>query len=162
MDMEQYIGCVILWRGRPAMIVGVVSSYAGDWFRLQYIGDDSGKRVQADAFDDATLEALPDPFYGLLKQKDGKVIFAYRDTEYELGDHPYEPCLYIRKDGRTVCTLHNAFTADDLPVRLAAEPLTGIDGRAYDRDTFCKVLSTALDSGRGEMDFPFAASLARD
>lgn len=98
---------------------------------------------------------------GRLFRRDEDVVFQYGNAEYTLGSHPYEPCLYIKKDGRTLRTLHNAFDAYELPERFAAgEILTGIDGRKYDSDAFCKVLAAAIDSDRSEMDFPFAAGLA--
>lgn len=95
-------------------------------------------------------------------EKDGnRTLFVNNGTEYELSDHPYEPCMYIRKDGRTVVTLHNAFTVSDLPELLSGGgTVTAIDGKTYGEDDFCKVLAAALESGRSEMDFTFAAGLA--
>lgn len=96
----------------------------------------------------------------MVKRVGDKVVFDHNGMMYELGDHPYEPCTYIKLDGKTVCTLHNAFTVDDLPERLArGEKLRAINGREYDEAGFCRVLAWALESGRGDMDFPFAAGL---
>lgn len=161
MNLEQYIGCVIKYNGRLAIIVGARSNYDGDYFTLEYA--DGGKIFSVNAFDEELMDAIPDPSYGIIKRRDGEVVFLYGDTEYTLGSHPYEPCLYIKKDGAILRTLHNAFTEDELPERFAeGESLLGIDGKEYDREGFCRVLAAALGSERSEMDFPFAAKLAGD
>lgn len=88
--------------------------------------------------------------------------FAYQGVFYELSDHPYEPCLYLRKDGRIALTLHNAFDVQTLAERFQnGETVTAVSGRTYTEEAFCRVLEAALESGRGEMDFPFAASLVK-
>lgn len=98
----------------------------------------------------------------MLKRERNRILFFHKGVTYELSDHPYEPCIYIRRDGRLVCTLHNAFTVYDLPEWFAeGKKLTAIDGKKYDEKGFCKVLADAIDSGRGEMDFTFAAGLAK-
>lgn len=157
MDIEQYIGCVIMWKGRRATVTGATDCYAGSWFTLQY---ENGVETRADAFDFDLLDALPDPEYGLIARSGGKVIYRLDGTDYQLTDHPYEPCLYIRKDENIICVLHNAFTADGLPDLLAnGKSLLGIDGKLYDGYGIVRVLAAALKSGRGEMDFTFAARL---
>lgn len=99
---------------------------------------------------------------GVLERRGEKLLFLYNGREYELGSQPYEPCLYIRQHGVILRTLHNAFTVDDLPGRFErGETLTGIDGKEYGREAFCRVLAAAIDSSRSEMDFPFAAGLLR-
>lgn len=161
MNLEQYIGCLIRYGGRLAAVTSARSNYDGDWLRLHI--PDEGRTFEVNAFEAELLRALPDPSFGLLKRRGSAVLFVYRDAEYELSDQPYEPCLYIRKDGAIFRTLHNAFTADELPERLASgEELTGIDGRQYDLAKFCRVLAAAIDGSRSEMDFPFAARQARE
>lgn len=96
----------------------------------------------------------------MLKRAGRKVLFAYNGVDYELTDQPYEPCIYIKRDGEIFRTLHNAFTADDLPEWFAeGKTLKAIDGRVFDQKAFCKVLAAAIDSDRTEMDFTFAADL---
>ena len=96
----------------------------------------------------------------MLRREGKDVVFVYKDVKYVLGDQPYEPCTYIKKDGTIICTLHNAFTVYDLPEWFAeGKTLTAIDGKVYDEEGFCKVLAAALESGRSDMDFPFAANL---
>lgn len=95
-----------------------------------------------------------------ITRKGEQVVFVHKGETYVLTDHPYEPCIYIKSEGKIVCTLHNAFTVYDLPEFFAeGRELTAIDGKVYNERMFCKVLAAALDSGRGEMDFTFAASL---
>lgn len=99
---------------------------------------------------------------GTIKRDGNNVIFAYNGENYVLGDHPYEPCTYIKKDGKIIRTLHNAFTVYDLPEFFAeGRVLTAVDGRKYDEEGFCRVLCAAVDSQRSEMDFPFAANLVK-
>lgn len=160
MNLEQYTGCLIRYKGRIAIVTGARSNYDGDVFYLQYTDSDTSFTV--DAFEKAMIGALPDPGCGLLKRMGDEVVFLYDETEYTLGSHPYEPCLYIKKDGGIVRTLHNAFTADELPERFAEDGvLTGIDGKEYDLESFCRVLAAAITSDRTEMDFPFAAGLSQ-
>lgn len=160
MDMEQYIGCVILYHGRMAAVIDAQSSYDGDYIVLRYDGEDTSFRVNA--FDQDLMDSLPDPEYGLLKHWNGGVVFSFNGQDYTLGSHPYEPCLYIGKGGRILCTLHNAFDAYELPETFArGESLTGPDGRMYGCGSFCRALLAAIASGRPEMDFTFAAMISR-
>ena len=55
--------------------------------------------------------------FGKLDFRDGKATYTYSGMVYDLGSHPYEPCLYIMKDGEDVCTLHNAYTVEELITR---------------------------------------------
>lgn len=97
----------------------------------------------------------------MIKKDGNKTLFFHNGTEYELSDHPYEPCMYIKKDGETVVTLHNAFTVSDLPELFSGGgTVTAIDGKTYGEEDFCRVLDAAVESGRSEMDFTFAAVLA--
>lgn len=160
MNFEQYEGCVVTYNGRTALVTGSRSSYDGDFIRLRYT--DGGGEFEAGAFERELLGALPDPADGLLKSTENGTAFLLDGNEYGLSSHPYEPCLYIKKDGETIRTLHNAFSADGLPERLADDgTLTGADGREYDLKSFCRVLAAALASGRAEMDFTYAAVLSR-
>lgn len=160
MELEQYIGCIIMYNGRTAAVTGAGSTYEGEYFRLRYT--DSETEFTVNAFEGELLKALPDPEYGILKRRDSEVLFLYRETEYTLGSQPYEPCMYIRRSGRIIRTLHNAFDAYDLSERFArGEKLPGADGKEYDRESFCKALLAAIACGRPEMDFTFAAGLSQ-
>lgn len=160
MGPEQYIDCVIRYNGRLAIVTGSRSNYDGDWINMRYL---DGKRpFSVNAFERECLKALPDPSSGLLKRRDQSVIFEYNGIGYELTSHPFEPCLYIKRNGVIFRTLHNAFTADELPERFAeGETLTGIDGKPVDLTLFCKILAATIDGDRSEMDFPFAARLVK-
>jgi hypothetical protein len=99
----------------------------------------------------------------MLKREGDRIIFVHKGVTYDLSDHPYEPCTYIRLDGKIVCTLHNAFTVYDLPEWFAeGKKLKAINGKEYDEEGFCKVLAASIESGRSEMDFPFAARLVTE
>lgn len=162
MDCEQYIGCIIIWKGRPAQIVGFRSCYDGDVFLLSYCDGKTDRSFPVEAFDRAFMRALPDPGNGLLKFRGDSAVFLYKATEYTLGDHPYEPCLYIKKDGEIIRTLHYAFTVEGLQSVFAeGRKLHGINGKDYSSDDFCRVLAATLDSTRTSMDFPFAARLVK-
>lgn len=160
MQFEQYIDCVIQWNGRLATISGAVDCYEGSWITFTYENGDTGR---ADCFDDDFVRALPDPEYGLLKRRYGKVLFFYNDMEYKLGDNPLEPCIYIIKDDKIICTLHYAFTIYDLPEWFASgKKLLGINGIEYDGTAFCRVLAASIDSGCADLDFPAAAELVKE
>lgn len=160
MNLEQYIGCVIMYNGKMAIITKTRSNYDGDFFYLKYI--DSETEFSVNIFEDDLMEALPDPEYGLIKRKEEEIVFLYNDTEYRIASHPYEPCTYIKEEGQIVRTLHNGFEVYELPERFAQkETLLGIDGKRYDQETFYKVLVAAIYSNRSEMDFTFAAKLAQ-
>lgn len=97
-----------------------------------------------------------------IERRGDEVVFLFDERVYTLGSHPYEPCLYIKESGRIIRTLHNAFDAYDLPEIFArGETLRGIDGRDYNMESFCNALIAAIASTRTEMDFTFAASIAR-
>lgn len=99
----------------------------------------------------------------LLKLAEGEILFNYKGTRYFLSSHPYEPCLYITLNGETICVLHNAFDVYDLPDKFAGEEkIMSCDGKLYDEETFLKVLAAAIDCGRKEMDFPYAARLVKE
>lgn len=91
----------------------------------------------------------------------GDVYFSYNGQNYKLESQPYEPCLYIQDGDRIICTLHTAFTTRELIAAFTkGESLKAIDWKDYDEAAFCRVLSAALDSGRDQLDYTFAAKLA--
>lgn len=159
MNMNQYIGCVIIFRGRPAEVIGATDCYEGSRFTLRF---EDGETLVIDAFDMELMEALPDPEEEPVRKNGDDVTVSCDGETYVLKDHPYEPCLYVKKDGITVLTLHNAFTADSLYESFSSgETVKGIDGRDYGETAFTSVLFEALGSGRDEMNFTFAAELLR-
>ncbi len=91
-----------------------------------------------------------------------KVIFTYEGKEYELGSHPYEPCLYIYQNDEMIKILRNSFEVYDLVERFeAGETLIAPDSSEYDKDLFCKVLAAALNDERYEMNWTFVAKLVK-
>ena len=99
----------------------------------------------------------------MIEHKDEKVVFSHNGVEYELASHPYEPCLYIKKNGSIAHVLHNAFDAYDLPdIFGAGNTVTAIDGKVFDENAFFKVLAATIDSGRYELDWPYASGLVKE
>ena len=98
---------------------------------------------------------------GLLSRQGKSVVFEYDGTTYELTGQPYEPCIYVKKDGVTVRTLHNAFTVYDLPEWFdEGHTISANGGKSLDRKAFCKVIAAAIESDRSEMDFVEAERLS--
>ena len=104
--------------------------------------------------------------FGSLDLRSDEVTYTYKGETYQLSSHPYEPCLYLWKDGVCVCTLHNAYNPEDL-VRAftAGKTITTNYSKDFDKEFdetgFCRVLSAALDSGQDNMDLFYAAKLAK-
>ena len=97
-----------------------------------------------------------------IKSKNGKIVYSYKDSEYELRSHPFEPCLYIYRDEQMIKVIHNAFDVYELPsIFEAGETVRAINGQDFDEEAFCKVLIAAINDTRYEMDWPFAAGLVR-
>lgn len=92
---------------------------------------------------------------------DATLYYTYKGCRYRLASQPYEPCLYIIDGERIVCTLHNAFNTSELIGAFSeGKTVRAIDGRIYDERTFCRLLASAVDSGRSDMDVTFAARQA--
>ena len=105
--------------------------------------------------------------FGLLNLSSDEVTYTYKDETYQLSSHPYEPCLYLWKGDVCVCTLHNAYNPEDIvKVFTAGKTIKTNYGKNYDKEYdeagFCRVLAAALDSGRDNMDFFYAAKLAKE
>ena len=100
--------------------------------------------------------------YGGFVYEDVKMYYEYRGDRYLLGSHPYEPCLYLVRNGSCVCMLHNAFTVEKLRDTFSAGgTLTdGLTDRTFDAEAFCRVLAFAIDSKQEEMDLPYAEKVA--
>lgn len=91
----------------------------------------------------------------------GVIYFNYNGCSYKLESQPYEPCLYIQGGDRIVCTLHTAFTTDELigafSKGVSVKAVNWVD---YDEAAFIRALAAALDSGREQLDDTYAAKLA--
>ncbi len=100
--------------------------------------------------------------YGGFAYEDGKMFYEYRGNRYLLSSYPYEPCLYLALNGKCVRTLHNAFTVETLREAFSAGGTVndGMTGTVLDSEAFCRVLAFAVDSGKEEMDLPYAEKLA--
>ena len=104
--------------------------------------------------------------FGSLNLSTDEVTYTYKGETYRLSSHPFEPCLYLWRDNVCVCTLHNAYNPEDLVKAFTAgKTITTKYAKDYDKEYdevgFCKVLSAAIDSNRDNMDFFYAAKLAK-
>ncbi len=104
---------------------------------------------------------------GTLDLNPDEVTYTYKNEIYRLHSHSYEPCLYLYRGEELVCTLHNAYDTRELVKAFTAgETVKTNYGKDYDKEYdeagFCRVLAAALDSGRDDMDFFYAAKLAKE
>ncbi|MBO4477474.1 MAG: HAD family hydrolase [Lachnospiraceae bacterium] len=107
------------------------------------------------------LAEIMDPAPRLIME-DTAVWFVYHGEKYFISCHPYEPCLYLKQGDKYALTLHNAFTQEEIiKVFRAGQRLRAIDGTTYDETEFCKALAGALDHGRVNVDFTYAAKKER-
>ena len=94
------------------------------------------------------------PDFGKLEYSAKEMNFIYRGTVYAVSDYPYEPCLYLKKDGRLLSVIHNSFTVDNL-IRVFSEggSVHDVDreSTAYDEAAFSRVLGGGgqRTTGRG-------------
>ena len=91
----------------------------------------------------------------------GVMYYKYKECTFELTSQPYEPCLYISIGEKIICTLHTAFTTQELTEAFSqGKSVKAIDWKDYDERLFCRVLAAVLDSGREQLDYTYAAKLA--
>ena len=112
-------------------------------------------------------EAFIEEEFGTLDLSPDEVTYTYNNETYRLSSHPYEPCLYLYKGDKLVCTLNNAYNPEQLVKAFTAgETVKTNYGKDYDKEYdeagFCRVLAAALDSGLDNMDFFYAAKLAKE
>ena len=104
--------------------------------------------------------------FGMLNLNSDEVTYTYKNKTYHLYSHPYEPCLYLYIGDELICTLHNAYNPEQLVKAFSAgETVKTNYGKDYDKEFdeagFCRVLASALDSGRDDMVLFDAAKLAK-
>ena len=92
----------------------------------------------------------------------GVLWFIYKGRTFELTSHRYEPLIYIKDGEKLVCILHMAFNTDELIDAFSnGGSVKAVDWKDYDEQAFCEAVAAALDDGRGELDFTYAAKLVR-
>ena len=82
----------------------------------------------------------------VLGMYDGYPYLTINDKKYVLTCHPYEPCLYITREGGSMTAVHNAF--DPFYVLEAfrgGETVTSVTGLEYDAKGFCRMIEYAAD-----------------
>jgi hypothetical protein len=105
--------------------------------------------------------------FGTLNLDSDEVSYTYKELSYRLSSHPYEPCLYLWCGDKLVCVLHSAYNTEELVEAFTAGKTVKTNfGKDYDKEYdetgFCRVLAAAIDSGRSDMDFFYAAKLAKE
>ncbi len=103
----------------------------------------------------------------MLNLSSDEVTYTYKNETYRLYSHPYEPFLYLYRGEELVCTLHNACNPEQLVKAFSAGETVktnyGKDcDKEYDEADFCRILSAALDTRRGDMDLFYAAKSAKE
>ena len=95
----------------------------------------------------------------MIKYDKEKVFFVLNDILYELTSQPYEPCLYINKEGKIIKIIHNAFTTDTISDAFQkGRSVEAIDGKEYTEDKFCKILEKFMEDTKTEVDFTYIAN----
>ncbi len=114
--------------------------------------------------EESWFEIMAQDMFGKLQYSaddTGVMYYNYKAKAYELTSNRYEPCLYISAEEKIVCTLHTAFTTDELITAFSeGRTVKAIDWKDYDEKAFCRVLAAALDSGREQLDYTYAVKLA--
>ena len=82
----------------------------------------------------------------LLLGKVGEEYYLYQgEQSFQLSDHPYEPCLYVKSAQGSTITVHNSFTLDELcRVAKTNGTVRMITGDEYDMRGVCMLLRKAL------------------
>lgn len=76
-----------------------------------------------------------------LRIKSGKIIFSYRDKDYEIRSHPYEPCTYICQDDEVLHTLHSGFETCEIEwMILKDKQIRSIDSKIIGRNELLQIL----------------------
>lgn len=95
-----------------------------------------------------------------LRIKSGKIIFSYRDKDYEIRSHPYEPCTYICQDNEVLHTLHSGFETCEIErIILKDKQIRSIDSKMIGRNELLQIFAATIDDGRAELDFGYAERL---
>ncbi|MBP5200177.1 MAG: hypothetical protein J6Z82_05965 [Schwartzia sp.] len=79
-----------------------------------------------------------------LADVDGELYLSEGTRAYKIGSHPYEPCIYLLRDGEICATIHNAFDQREI-YNLAKRggSLRSVTGNAYDLPRLCRLLAFA-------------------
>ncbi len=88
-------------------------------------------------------EVYRDERFALGRDEKG-VFFRSGGASYELTCHPYEPCLYIKRNGVTFACIHNSFDPGDVLKAFGrGQTVTSVTGTVYDARAFCELLDFA-------------------
>ena len=91
-----------------------------------------------------------------LYHHEGHLTFKYKGNIYELISSPYEPCLYIKHDDKTIRIIHNSFSVDEIIVSARNDnAISSITGMDYDILAICDVLACTVDLNVYETDLSY-------
>ncbi len=84
----------------------------------------------------------------VLAKADKDLCFFQNGVCRTLGSNPYEPCLYILKDGNVTVTIHNSFEINAIEeLAKHGSELTSITGNKYDLARVCELVACACNYG---------------
>ena len=99
----------------------------------------------------------------MLKYDKDRVFFESNGTIYELTSQPYEPCLYIKKEGQIIKTIHNAWTTDTLSeIFQEGGTIEAFNGERYSEKEFCTILEKFIESRKTEADWTYIAKFFKE
>ena len=92
----------------------------------------------------------------VLGQREETYILSIGNQIFELSDHPYEPCLYLKDAQGIIVTVHNAFTVDELcKAAQNSGSIRMITGNTYDMQGICRLLRKAVTLPQGSADIGY-------
>lgn len=84
------------------------------------------------------------------------VFFIENDSIYYITSHPYEPCIYIKKEDKIVAIIHNSFTTCEIiDVSRGKYKITAISGKEYDIEEISNLFSYVLNNNLYEADISY-------
>jgi len=177
MNLGQYVGRTIRWKGREARVVRFTDSSEEMYFTCRYADTNEVFFLNAQEADtmravrgepeEPAAPAAGDPdgavrfTLGLRREADGTLWFSAYGQEFLVTSHSYEPCTYLRAEGAAEpITIHNAFDVTELSRLVAAGgSVSAITGRRYGPAGICALLAEAVRGGRREYQIDDVESL---
>ena len=82
----------------------------------------------------------------LLAEAEGELCFFDGTLAYAVSSHPYEPCTYLMRRGKTVVVIRSAFDRDSiLAAARKGDTLKAVTGSEYDAGRICRLLACAAE-----------------
>ncbi len=84
------------------------------------------------------------------------VFFVENNNKYSVTCHPYEPCIYLKKDDKIVAIIHNSFTTEEIiGVSRGEYKVTAVSGKEYDLDGITNLFSCVINNSIYEADISY-------